>query len=46
MQWPQIMYSNHIENYNETPEITGPQDAGYGSEENYTDLEFQRNNRF
>ena len=30
--------NNHIENYNETPE-TLTADAGYGSEENYTDLE-------
>ncbi|MCF7568079.1 transposase, partial [Sabulilitoribacter arenilitoris] len=30
--------ANHIENYNETPE-TLTADAGYGSEENYTDLE-------
>ncbi|TWO32199.1 IS1182 family transposase [Seonamhaeicola sediminis] len=30
--------SDHIENYNETPE-TLTADAGYGSEENYTDLE-------
>jgi len=30
--------SNHIENYKQTPE-TITADAGYGSEENYTDLE-------
>jgi transposase len=30
--------NNHIENYNETPQ-TLTADAGYGSEENYTDLE-------
>ena len=30
--------ADHIENYNETPE-TLTADAGYGSEENYTDLE-------
>jgi transposase len=30
--------ANHIENYNEKPE-TLTADAGYGSEENYTDLE-------
>ena len=30
--------ADHIENYNETPEAVTA-DAGYGSEENYTDLE-------